>query len=294
MQAHERFNGLLANLALTPAQQEDGVKKHTGVRSCLNSHYWGTSSGYSNSVLVGSWGKSTEIRPPRDIDVLFTLPWTVYTRFDQRPSYLNKQSELLQEVKNVLKESYPTTAMRADGQVVVVPFVSYAVEVLPAFASSTGRYWICDTNNGGKYKEVDPEAEQVQLRYANERSKGNARNLIRIMKCWQGECNVPLPSFCIELLAVEFLSTWLYADKSSVYYDWMVRDFLAFLVGKANSFVLSPGVYDVIYLGDAWKSRADMARTRAIKGCEYESEGANVDAWWEWKNIFGDSVPLGS
>jgi hypothetical protein len=218
----------------------------------------------------------------------------VYTRFDQRPSYANKQSELLQEVKDILKESYPATAMRADGQVVVVPFVSYAVEVLPGFVLTSGRYLICDTNSGGKYKETDPAAEQAQLRYSNDGSNGNTRNLIRMMKCWQGECTVSLKSFYIELLAVEFLSTWPYANKSSVYYDWMVRDFFTFLVGKANSFVLSPGVYEIISLGDAWKSRAETARTRAIKGCEYEAAGANTDAWWEWKNIFGDFVPLGS
>ena len=86
---------------------------HSGVRRCLNYNYYGTSSGAANSFLVGSWGKSTEIRPPRDIDVMFVLPFEVYQRFEQRPG--NKQSQLLQEVKGVLARNYPATEMRGDG-----------------------------------------------------------------------------------------------------------------------------------------------------------------------------------
>src|SRR6266480_7522012 len=108
-----RFRKFLEAISLTANQQQDGVTKHTGVRSAMNHHYWGSSSGYANSMLIGSWGKSTEIRPPRDIDVLFNLPWTVHERFQARPYYVNKQSELLQEVRRVLQRSYPNTDMRA-------------------------------------------------------------------------------------------------------------------------------------------------------------------------------------
>src|SRR5688572_20448883 len=100
MHVSERFNTFLNNLTLTDAQIEDGATKHKGVRSCLNSHYYNSTSELNNSFLVGSWGKLTRIRPPRDIDVMFILPNSVYQR------YLlfigNRQSAILQEVKGVL------------------------------------------------------------------------------------------------------------------------------------------------------------------------------------------------
>ena len=34
-------------------------------------------------MLSGSWGKLTRVRPVRDIDVLFVLPYSVYQRFQQ-------------------------------------------------------------------------------------------------------------------------------------------------------------------------------------------------------------------
>jgi tRNA nucleotidyltransferase (CCA-adding enzyme) len=72
-----------SNIALTKDQEEDGITKHTGVRSCLNKHYHSVTSGYANSMLIGSWGKLTRVRPVRDIDVLFVLPYSVYQRLQQ-------------------------------------------------------------------------------------------------------------------------------------------------------------------------------------------------------------------
>lgn len=91
------------------------------------------------------------------MDVYFLLPVAVYHRFQCH--IWNRQSTLLQEVKNRLAITYHNTDMRGDGQVVVVNFGSYSVEVVPAFLLQNGRYWICNTHDGGFYKETDPWAE---------------------------------------------------------------------------------------------------------------------------------------
>ena len=69
-----RFKGFINNLAITPAQREDGETKQAGVRACLNRRYHGHSSETANSLLIGSWGKATRVRPSRDVDILFLLP----------------------------------------------------------------------------------------------------------------------------------------------------------------------------------------------------------------------------
>ena len=98
----------------------------------------------------------------RDVDLYFLLPVTVYNRF--QTNVWNRQSALLQEVKGVPAETYPDTDMSADGQVVVVRFGSYNVEVVPAFVLTNGRYWICNTKDGGSYKETDPFAERYDAK----------------------------------------------------------------------------------------------------------------------------------
>ena len=223
MKVGERFQTFLANLMLTLWQRSEGRIKHKGVVACLNKHYYGISSDSAHAMLVGSWGKLTEIRPPRDIDILFVLPHSVYERYQR--TFGNRQSQLLQEVKGVLQSTYSTTNMRGDGQVVIVPFVSYGVEVLPAFLLTDGKYWICDTHEGGRYKVIDPITEINHVNDANTTTSGNARDLIRMMKKWQEVCNVPLKSFCIELLAIDFLRTWEYRGNGTFFYDWMSRDF---------------------------------------------------------------------
>lgn len=159
--------------------------------ACLNRAYYNSNSGTDNSFLVGSWSKNTAIRPPRDVDVYFKLPAAVYYRFDNYGN--NKQSALLQELKATLERTYPTTTnIRGDGPVVVVSFGTYCVEVVPAFELNNYQYWVCDTKNGGAYKETAPWAEIVHIDEADKRNAYNLRPLIRMLKAWQANCSVQI------------------------------------------------------------------------------------------------------
>jgi hypothetical protein len=117
-----RFTQFDANLTLTSLQQLDGYGKRGGVVNCLNRQYYGSTSETDHSFLIGSWGKGTAVRPPRDVDTYFLLPPAVYHRFQ---TYTwNRQSALLQEVKSVLARTYPDTDMSGDDQIVLVKFGS--------------------------------------------------------------------------------------------------------------------------------------------------------------------------
>jgi hypothetical protein len=291
MEVSTRFEKFLQNITLTDAQKNDGATKRESVCAVLNSKYHSSNSGTANSIYVGSWGKGTQTRPPRDVDVLFSLPWDVYERFQKVSG--NKQSQLLQEIRTTLRSSFPNTDIRGDGPVVLVPFQSYSVEVLPSFKLANGRYWIPLTKDGGTYKEFDPDAEVTSIKTSNDKTNGNTRDLVRMMKCWQNYCSVPLKSFWIELIVIDFLAQWANAGKSKVYYDWMVRDFFAYLIGKANGYVFVPGTYEIIWLHDDWKSRAETAHGRAVRATDYEREKHVYLAGAEWQKIFGTDIPTG-
>lgn len=288
MTTGQRFSGFLSNIRMTDNQKQSGQSNHASVRRCLNNHYYGSSSDTTNSLLIGSWARATRVRPPRDIDVMFVLPAHIYRTYETKTG--NKQSQLLQEVKRVLGECFTRTDMSADGQVVLIPFASQAVELVPCFEQAS-QYKICDTNNGGSWKIVDPAAQQQRLSQSDSDSNGNVRDLVRMLKMWQTNSSVPVKSFWLEMLSEEFINQWSEKGKTTVYYDWMVRDFLKYMIGRAGGYLILPNTYEVIMLGDSWKSKAQSAYDRAVKGCTYEVSGTDFDAWWEWKNIFGDDVP---
>lgn len=82
--------------------------------------------------MIGSYGKHTHIRPARDIDVIFMLPPEKFEKYNDNQS--NSQSQLLQDIKNILEEKYPNTPIKAFGKVVVLEFADtkHNVELLPA------------------------------------------------------------------------------------------------------------------------------------------------------------------
>jgi hypothetical protein len=285
----QRFEEFSGNLVLTPRQFIDGMTKRNGVVGCLNRYYYGSTSGTDNSFFIGSWGKDTASRPPRDVDVYFVLPPAVYHRLQ---GYLwNRQSALLQEVKGILADTYPDTDMSGDGQVVLVRFGSYSVEVVPAFLLTNGRYWICNTHNGGFYKQTDPWGEARYIDAVDQTNNRNLRPLIRMLKAWQSWCSVPIKSFQLELLAADFLAQSPWRLNNFFWFDWIVRDFFGHLYHRANSYVITPGIFERIYLGNDWQSRAETAYGRAVKACEYEKLNLVEAASEEWQKIFGPQIP---
>lgn len=313
-----RFDTFLSNIQLTQTQLSDAITKHHGVRKTLHNAYYTSSYKsltqeqielsiygqtsfeayrsnqvplderyvYQSSILVGSYGKSTAIAPPSDIDILFQLPFEQFARYDSYSG--NGQSQLLQDVKRVLQKTYPLTNIRADGPVVSVPFTTYRVEVLPAFKLNDGSYWYPDTKNGGSWRPTNPKAEKRHISDSNKRSCGNTIRLIKMIKAWKHHCQVPISSLTVELRAINFLEKWEYYDKSSVYYDLMIRDFFSELLKYVNGSCQIPGIDEKKFYGDQWKSKAETAAARSEKACDFETVDDFMAATNEWKKIFGD------
>jgi Second Messenger Oligonucleotide or Dinucleotide Synthetase domain len=105
------------------------LREHTGPRRWhyfhaikaitqrLNTNFWITTSDTAHSLYVGSYGRRTAIEGFSDLDMLFQLPYSVY-----------QQSALLQAVKTSIEKTYSTASIRADGQVILVPFNDVQVQ----------------------------------------------------------------------------------------------------------------------------------------------------------------------
>ncbi len=287
MSTNSRFTQFIANLSISQSDANDAQTKYDGVARKLHSHYYTTAFDGSTRRLIGSYGKGTAVRPPRDVDILFMMPYSEYVRYNSYSG--NGQSQLLQDIRAILQDRYSTTdGIRGDGQVVVVPFTGgHSVELLPAWRSTENKFIIPNTHAGGSWRTADHDAEISNVADSDKRSNGDTRRLIKMMKIWQAECNVPIKSIVLELRAVNFLNTWPNAGKGHTYYDWMVRDYLSELVGKVNAYCDMPGTTERCQYGDAWLSRAETARDRAIKACEFEAQNLEHSATIEWRKIFG-------
>lgn len=286
----ERFRRFHSALMLTEDEVQDGIAKQLGIRQSLERAYWGSTTDSPPGFIVGSWGKGTAIRPPNDVDIFVQLPLDIYARIDGYTG--NKQSALIQEVKNKLLVTYPQTLMRGDGQVVVVKFNTLTIEVVPVFRwDGQGAWLMPDMNDGGKWKLAYPDAEVAKLDNADSESRGNCRLLTRIIKAWKFHCDVPIKSFIIEQLVAEFVRGYLYRDEDFYYFDWFVRDFLEFLIAKRNTAIYAPASNEFVAIGDGWLSRAKTAYGYAVQACDYERGDFVVLAGYEWQKIFGTRIP---
>jgi hypothetical protein len=288
-----RFNAFLANLTVTAVQQSDAMSGRDGVVACLNRHYRdNNNSKTENSILMGSWGKQTHNRPPRDIDVLYLLPPEVYYQYEGRTG--NKQSQLLQEVRDVLRNTFWQTEIKADRHVVSVPFGKGEVELAVGFRYDDQSIRVCDTKDGGSWIISTAEAEAYSLSVSDLASNGNTRALIRMLKCWQDHHKVPLKSFVIERLVIEFMLCWSHRDRGVFWYDWMVRDFFAFLLSKQGHVIYMPGNNEAVHLGYDWVHKAKRAHANAVEAEGNERGNYQYLAGDAWQKIFGTTIPQAS
>jgi hypothetical protein len=114
-----------------------------------------------------------------------------------------------------------------------------------------------------------------------------------MLKTWQANCSVPIKSFQLELIAAEFIarSPWRLYDY--FWFDWITRDFFAYLYHRANGLVAIPGSTELVALGDEWRSRCQSAYNRAVKASDFEKWNLIEDAGDEWQKIFGLQTPRG-
>lgn len=270
----ENFKKFLENIRLTENQIEDGENKCDNVCKVLHKHYYDGNNESSAKLIIGSFGKDTAIRPPSDVDVIFELPRSEKERYDNRSG--NGQSQLLQDVKNVLMETYPLTDIKGDGPVVVVDFSTYKVEVNPSIKEDS-MYLVPLTINGGKWEQINPIKEKDVIDESDKRSCGNTRNIIKMIKKWRDYCNVSIKSFYIEILVVDFLKETEHYDYGFFSYPMLIYEFFEYMLKQKNKINFIPGTFNIINYGDEWESKAETACKNAKNAWLNGSEDESID-----------------
>jgi len=260
---------------------------------CLNEDFRNSASDSANSFYVGSYGRNTAIPTVSDIDTLFALPWSIYSRYDGHAG--NGQSALLQAMRTSVRRTYPSSEISADGQVIVVQFTdSIKVEILGAFHSSTDNtYTFPDSNNGGSWRVCKPKHELEAFSNRDSACNDNLVQLCRMIRAWRDNHSVPMSGMLIDTLAYQFMANWPHREQSHTYYDWMVRDFFYHLsnLDSTKTYWLAPGSGSYVWKSGSFQAKARSAYDISLIAIAHLEKSEFWSAKYEFRRIFGNVFP---
>jgi hypothetical protein len=105
----EDFKTFCGNLAVT--NRDSISSRYELITRRFNLEYWNTDSRTNHSIYAGSFGRNTATGKTSDVDMIFWLPVSYYNTYNSYSG--NRQSALLQLVRNALRKTYPTTQVGA-------------------------------------------------------------------------------------------------------------------------------------------------------------------------------------
>ena len=287
MSTSDKFSNFCSNLRMSDATVSNVRLRYHNITKRLNKDFRGIENDITYSLYVGSYGRGTAIHVS-DIDMLYILPWSYYTKYN---SYIsNGQSALLQAVRDSVKQTYPVTDISGDGQVVKVWFSDDVVfEIVPCFEYSDGSFCYPDTHDGGSWKITNPRPEISAINGLNYLTNNNLKRLCRMIRAWKDNCNVPMGGLLIDTFAYRFLSTWENKDKTFMYYDWMTRDFFKFLSEQDDNqlYWKAVGSGQFIYPKGKFAYKAKTAYNNTLIAIEKEDKGYTYTANDYWRAIYG-------
>lgn len=292
MSVSENFKAFRSNYLIPPATVSSISYRYKRITRQLNRDFWNTESETSHSLYVGSYGRDTAANGVSDLDVAFLLPSSVYWKYDAYQS--NGQSALLQAVRSSIQNTYATTSIGGDGQVVVIAFDDgIRFEILPVFENQNNGFTFADSNNGGTWKQCNPRAEMSAFSTRNIDTNGNLKAVCRMARIWKRRHGVPISGMLIDTLAYQFIATWSYRDKSFFYHDWLVRDFLLYLaqVDASQIYWRAPGSGSQVAKTGNFRTQAAASYQDALSAIAYEVNNQPSTARNKWREIFGSYYP---
>jgi hypothetical protein len=112
-------------------------------------------------------------------------------------------------------------------------------------------------------------------------------------RAWRGNANASMSGMLIDTLAFQFIDTWAYRDKSYLYYDWMTRDFFAFLAAQnfQQTHWTAPGSGSYVWRTGFFEYKARQAQLRALEAIQYQANGHEWSAKQKYREIYGTAFP---
>ncbi|ANZ39634.1 nucleotidyltransferase [Lentzea guizhouensis] len=283
MKSSEIFEGLLKNLKID--NRSAIINRRTEIVKALNKEFRGVDKSTRNQLMVGSYGRGSAIRGISDLDMLFILPASIRDAHKKADG----PEKILTRTRTAIKARYPDTEVKVDRLVVVVQFQNFKFEVQPVFENEDESFSYPDTYSKS-WKVTKPRAEIEAIRAKDALSKGNLRNLCKMVRAWKNAHGVVMSGLLIDTLTHNFIrDNEEYHTATPVSYGLMARDFFKFLSEEEDH-----EHYAALGSGQQVKVKKKFQRRakRAYELCDaaIAAEGKTV-ANKKWKAVFGKPVP---
>lgn len=288
MSVGDWFRTFHNNVYMDSSTVDTVARRYRTITRKVNSEYWFSESETNNSLYVGSYGRATEIYTS-DIDIIVSLPWSVKERFDKRIG--NIQSQLLSEIKDKLSQTYPSSDLSSDGQVIVISFsdgVRY--EIVPAFKYSDGRFCYPDTHNDGSWKVMNPKEEMNSFNLRHRVHNYTMKKFCRMIRSWREANNITISGELIDSIVYDFYSNNSYTNKDPfIYFDWLTRDFFKYLSVNTHKKWYTPGTYRTLEIKypHITEDKAEEAYNKSLEAIKDEVQYPNL-AKKTWREIYGN------
>lgn len=282
----EWFDAFNSNLRLSKEIIDKISLRYKRITKQINLDFWKLDSDVAHSFYIGSYGRGT-ILETSDIDVLVQLPSDTYYQYNKHVG--NGQSALLQSIKNTISKTY-NSYLKADGQVVVIDFTDgITYEILPGFINDDGSYTFPDSNSGGSWKVVNPKPEINEINKENSNTNKNLKRLCRMARAWKEEWDVPIGGLLLDTLAYNFIKNYKNKGNGFVYYDWLSRDFFAFLKDQPEqSFWYAFGSNQKVFSKGYFQYKALRCYNISLEAIESASNNYEYTAKSKWREIYGN------
>ena len=226
-----------------------------------------------------------------DVDVFVVLDDKYFYQYRNRS---DSQAALLDQVRSVLRETYPRTPdISRNGQAVTIRFSDFLVDVVPAFEKEGAGYLIPNSISKS-WIPTDPKAHVRLVSEANQAHNSDLLPVIKMIKAWNKTIDRFFHSFHLEVLALDIFSGVHISD-----YPSGVRFFFdkgRTLISKKNP---DPAGYseDVgAYINTTDKvnaavSRFDTAFEMAVRAESADRYGSVSEAFSGWRRLLADYFP---
>jgi len=286
----QAFKEFMLRYEPSPWQKDIISRHHNYIRSVL-----GNKIDIVEDFLTGSYIKQTQIKPATDIDLFIVFDSTYAKSY-----YPNKAIKLVYDFKKLIRETYPSSPLKADGQAVVVTFSDgFKMDIVPAFQRNDGGYLIPNAKNNS-WIPTDPKQYNELLSQANQSLQERLKPIIKMLKCW----NILWRNF-LRSLHIEILALNCFCDLSQLkcYPFVNYQEGLEILFKNVGSLINTP-TYDPIVIDkiDRYLDKQPLKRkilaslfqrhhSQVTKAIKYEYNGYHKDAIAMWKMLFKGYFP---
>lgn len=282
------FNEFAGSICTSRTESLAAANHRTSIEAKLIAEF-----GMTAFFRTGSFGNGTNVSGCSDVDYFAVMP----------TSSLKQNSSLtLEAVATALRDRFPQTGVRVDAPGVRVPFGidgAETTEIVPVdatgFTKLGFRQFDMPDGDGG-WMFSAPESHNAFVSDIDKKLGGKVKNLIRFVKEWKFNRDVPIKSFYLEIRIAEYARR-----EAAIVYDIDLKNIFHILLSESLRDHSDPRFPDDAFLLRACNSevqRQDALRKLqnaydwACEAVEDRSIGKEEAAFERWDLVFNYDFPL--